>query len=192
MNRQFLRRNEGVALVEFAVALPFLLILFLGMLELANYTLQHQKIDKVASSMADFVTQGTSVSQSDLRNFGIAVPQIMRPFSFDGTVVFSSVANNSRNPTPTNNCRRNTTCINWQYRILGSDASQIGAPGNTPALPGNYTVPKDQNIIIAEAFLHYKPLLSISSNVVPAFTAQTIYKIAIFKPRQGTLTVLLP
>ena len=92
MNGPFLRRADGVALVEFSVILPFLLVLLVGMLELANYTLRHQKIDKVANSMADFVTQGRSVSTTDLNNFGIAVPQIMRPLSFSGTVIFSSAS----------------------------------------------------------------------------------------------------
>lgn len=183
MTGTFLRRADGVALVEFSVILPFLLILLAGMLELANYTLQHQKIDKVANSMADFVTQGRSVSTTDLNNFGIAVPQIMRPFSFSGTVIFSSASRSTGG-----GC--SAGCINWQHRILGSDGSRIGSAGGTPALPGGYVIPAGQDVIIAEAFLHYTPLLNISGSLIPAFTPQVIYKVAMFKPRQGALTVL--
>ncbi len=184
---RFIRNNSGVAMIEFAVALPFLLILFLGMLELANYTIQHQKIDKVANAMADFLSQGSTVTTTDLDDFGQAVPQIMRPYNFNGTVIFSSAANSVVAVAP---CPANNPCINWQYRILGTDASHIGSTGTIPVMPNNYPIISNQNVVIAEAFLHYSPILSISSNFVPAFTPQTIYKVAVFKPRQGSLTTL--
>lgn len=182
----FIKRNDGVALIEFSIVLPFLLILFLGMIELSNYTLQNQKLDKVASSMADFVTQSQTISTSDLQAFGLAVPQIMKPYNFKGTVIFTSASNS---PEAAGSCKERT-CINWQYRILGNDASRLGNAISNIALPGNYTILPNQNIIIAEAFLHYEPILAISSNFIRAFKAQTLYKVAIFKPRQGSLTTL--
>ena len=183
----FIKNNNGVALIEFSVVLPFLLIMFLGMIELGNYTLYQQKLDKIASSMADFVTQGNTITTTNLNDFGLAVPHIMKPFAFDGTVIFSSA---SRASTQTVNCRANQACINWQHKILGSDNSKIGTIGSTPALPGGYTIPADQNIIVAEAYIHYKPILATSSNFIAAFEPQTLYKIAITKPRQGSLTTL--
>lgn len=188
---RFIKNNEGVALIEFAIALPMLLILFIGMVELGNFIIQHQKVDKVASSMADFVAQGSTVSITNLNDFGLAVPQIMRPFGFTGTVIFSSA---SRRPSNSGvpGCNISAPCIDWQHRILGSDTSNIGSTGTIPILPGNYPVINNQNIIIAEVFLHYTPILSVSSNIIPAFTATTIYKSAIYKPRQGTLTTLSP
>ena len=185
----FIARNDGVALVEFAVVLPFLLILFIGMLELANYTLQHQKIDKVANSMADFTSQSSTISTSDLDTFGLAVPQIMRPLSFNGTVIFTSISRNSTNSSINAACTASVACINWQYRILGTDTTHLGTSG-VPTLPNNYTVISGQNIIVAEAFLHYSPLLSMSGNIIPAFSPETIYKVAVFKPRQGSLLTL--
>ena len=183
----FLHKNNGVALIEFAVVLPFLLTMLLGMIELANYTLYQQKIDKVASSMADFVSQGNTVTTTDLNGFGLAIPYIMKPFNFDGTVIFSSASSTVKKD---GRCRSRVACVNWQYKILGSDASRIGSTGSIPKLPGSYTIPSNQNIIIAEAFLHYRPILSTSSNFIAAFKPQTLYKVAITKPRQGTLTTL--
>jgi hypothetical protein len=116
----------------------------------------------------------------------------MRPFTFDGTVIFSSASSAKRSASSRSNpCRTDyTPCIDWQYSILGSDSSRIGTAGARPTLPNNYPLQRNQNIIIAEAYLHYRPILSISSTFVPAFTPQTIYKVAIFKPRQGTLMTL--
>lgn len=190
MRKRFLHTCEsGVALVEFAFVLPLLILMLVGMLEITYYALVNQKLDKVANSMADFVTQGTTVSVGDLNTFGQAVPQIMRPFSFSGTVVFSSVANFTSRNGP---CRRNRSCVRWQQAILGTDASRIGNVGAIANLPSGYTVLSGQNVIVAEAYLQYSPLLTASSNFIPAFVPQTLYKIAVFKPRQGTLTTLNP
>ncbi|MBY0407348.1 MAG: pilus assembly protein [Rickettsiales bacterium] len=190
--RQFLKGNHGVALIEFSVAFPFLLIIFLGMAELAYHTIVTQKVDKVASSMADFVTQGRTASRANLNDFGLAVPQIMRPFRFSGTVIFSSASRRVGGANTTGSCPNNTTCINWQHRILGTAASRIGTPGGVPVMPGGYVIQNNQNVIIAEAFLNYSPLLSISSNFIPAFRPKTIYKVSVFKPRQGAFLVLNP
>lgn len=185
----FLKQNNGVALIEFAIALPFLLLMLIGMLETANYTLQNQKLDKVANSMADFATQGNTISNADMNTFGLAVPQIMRPYNFDGTVIFTAVSRSIDNKVA-GRCNTTTPCINWQYRILGTDISRIGSSGSTAILPNNYTIPDGQNILVAEAFLHYQPILAVSANILPIFKPETLYKAAVFKPRQGTLRKL--
>lgn len=182
--------NSGVALIEFAFALPLLLIMLIGMMELSYYALVIQKLDKVANSMADFVTQGSTVGITDLNTFGQAVPQIMQPFAFNGTVIFSNVSNFS---VPTAPClTTGVSCVKWQYKVLGTDASQVGSVGGLATLPSGYTVLSNQSVIMAEAYLNYSPLLSTSGNFIPAFTAQKLYKVALYKPRQGTLTVLGP
>jgi hypothetical protein len=187
----FLRASEtGVALIEFAVTLPVLLVMLVGMIELTYVTLVNQKLDKVAGSMSDFATQGRTISVSDINAFALAVPQIMRPFTFSGTVVFSSVAN-FRNPSPP--ClTTNVPCIAWQRAILGGDGSRIGGAGGIATLPDNYPVLTGQNVIVAEVFHNYTPLLGTSASFIAAFSAQQFYKVAISKPRQGTLTTLLP
>ncbi len=183
--------NAGVAMIEFAIILPLLLIMLVGLVELTNFILLNQKLDKLASSMADFTTQGTTVSPATLNGFGLAVPQIMKPYTFNGTVIFSSVASVTVLTLPIPVCPViNVPCISWQYKILGSDASHIGIAHGPATLPSNYPVQPNQNVIVAEAFLQYSPILSSSGNFLPFFKPQTLYKISVFKPRQGLLTVL--
>jgi hypothetical protein len=38
--------------------------------------------------------------------------------------------------------------------------------------------------------LNYRPLVTATSNFIPAFRPQTLYKASVTKPRQGTLTTL--
>ncbi len=51
--RTLARSTDGVALIEFAYTLPFLMTFGLGGLELINYTLSHLRVNQVAISLAD-------------------------------------------------------------------------------------------------------------------------------------------
>lgn len=181
---------SGVALIEFAMALPLLLLLLIGVLELSRFAILQQKLDKLANAMADYVTQGTTVSACDLNSFSEAAQDIMNPFAFDGTIVFSSVAFFN---TPLPPCEgENVACITWQQTPVGSEVSEIGSgSGSNAHLPGGYAVASGQNVIVAETFLNYTPLLpDITGNFISALGPQILYKAAVYKPRQGTLTSL--
>lgn len=51
--RRILRDRRGLALIEFAYSLPFLTILGLGGIELANYSIVHMRVSQIAVSLAD-------------------------------------------------------------------------------------------------------------------------------------------
>lgn len=180
--------NSGLALVEFALVLPLLLYICLGIIEFSRLAIIHQKLDKAANSMADFVTQGTCISTGDMDTFTSALNNILRPFAFDGSVIFSSLVNSSGAIGP---CASNQPgCISWQYRSAGSDGSHIGTAGANAALPGSYVVLPGQNAIVAELSLDYEPMLALSSTFIPGLGSHNIYKIVVYKPRQGTLTTI--
>lgn len=179
--------KSGVALIEFGLILPLLVLLLLGTLELSRYMIINQKLDKVAYMMSDLVTQGSSVRVSDLEAFADAVPYIASPFGFSGTVIFSSVVGLN---LPTDNCEDIPSCITWQYSVLGGDPSHIGAVGGTAILPNGYEVLPGQNIIVAEVVFNFSPLFAYSGTLVPELAPHSIYKITVYKPRQGTLITL--
>ena len=51
--RRALHDQHGLALVEFAYSLPFLLMLGLGGVEVANYSITHMRVSQLAVSLAD-------------------------------------------------------------------------------------------------------------------------------------------
>ncbi|MDE3060591.1 MAG: pilus assembly protein [Pseudomonadota bacterium] len=175
------RDDSGVALIEFALALPLLLLLLAGAVEFGRFALMHQKLDKAASAMADFAAGSQGVSAADLDGFAQSAPQIVSPFPFSGTVIFSSVASPG---TPNS--------ILWQHGALGGSASRIGSSGGTATFLSGYVVPDGEDVIAAEVFMDYAPLLPVTTTLIPSLSAQTLYKIAICKPRQGMLTALVP
>jgi hypothetical protein len=188
--RRLLRSQSGVALIEFAFVLPLLILILLGTIELARYAIIHQKLDKTANAMADFVTQRTTVSVPVLDGFADAVPQIMEPYAFTGSLIFTSVAFFSSPLPPCTGA--NVSCITWQHTAMGGASSQIGSPGGNATLPGGYEVLQGQNAIAAELFYNYTPILAATSVFIPALADHQIYKVAVYKPRQGTLTTLTP
>lgn len=184
------RCERANALVEFALLLPILLPLLLGIIEMARYTILQQKLDKTAFAMADYVTQAGAVHEGDFNGFVRAVPEIMFPYAFDGTVVFSSV---EAPAADTANCPAGAPCVAWQRTRLGGNASRIGTQGGLALLPGAYPLATGQDVVVAEVFYNYQPMLiDISQVYVPAFAPHQLYKVAVYKPRQGHLTAVLP
>lgn len=181
--------ERGTAGLEFAIVLPLLLIIFLGIVEFSRFAIIHQKVEKLVHSMADFTTQGTTVSTQDLATFSSVANQIMNPFPFSGTIIFSSVVNDPASPAPCSG--RNNPCISWMGACLGNAASAMGVSGTSP--PNNFPLvgmSTGQNVIVAEVSYNFQPLLSYTGSVINSLQAQTIYRIAVYKPRQGSLSTI--
>jgi hypothetical protein len=181
---------RALATIELAIFLPVLLVLLIGTVEFGRLAIIQIKLDKVANSLADFVTQGTTVTQSGLDAYTATVPQIMKPFTYSGGVVYSSVVQTNV-PIPPCDGTGSLSCITWQYKPDASTPnSRIGGVTDNADLPGNYAVLPAQNVIVVEVFFNYAPMLGATASYVPGLAARQLYKIAVFKPRLNNLTNL--
>lgn len=174
--------RSGASLIEMAFAMPILVTLLLGGVEIARYVLLHQKLDRVSSSIADLVSQAETISVPDLQNIFDAAQFVAKPFDLpaSGTVIVSSISNPIGSPS---------TRVNWQKSGAGNipATSQVGTAGGAATLPAGFTVADGQTIIIAEVFFDYVPW------ILGDFTsANQIYHRALFRPRYGGLTNLSP
>lgn len=171
------RDARGVAVVEFALALPVLMTLFYGTIEVTRYILIVQKVEKLAHSVADVTAQSQTVTIASLNQVMSAASDIMSPFtlSTNGKVIVSSLY---RAPAAAN------ATVNWRYEGGGTltATSQIGAVGSIPVVPGGFTFEERDNIIAAEVSYQFSPLISAQF-----FGTTTIYRSAFYKPRLGTL-----
>ncbi len=187
----FKDNSSGAALIEFALVLPVLLTLLVGTIEMSRFAIIELKLDKAANAMTDFVTQGSSVKATDLAGYAGTMPQIMKPFSFSGTVIFSSLVTVQSAASATPSCANNVqNCITWQNRPVGTDASALGGLGASVTLPGNYKLEKGQDMIAAEVYYNYAPLLPVTGSLISALAPQKLYKLSVTKPRLGALTTL--
>lgn len=83
--RRFLRDDRGVAAVEFALILPFLLALYMGSIEASSLFTVDRRVDVISSTMADLVSRWNpsdgTIDSADLRDYFRAAEGIIVPYS---------------------------------------------------------------------------------------------------------------
>ena len=175
------RDKAGVAIAEFALAFPFLVLLLLGGFEIGRYVLLEQKLESVAVQTADLVSQAQTISTSELDDIFLAANSIMTPFSLDsqGVIIVTSVSASGGQPAK----------VNWQRAGggTGSATSLIGTPGGNATLPTGFVVRNGESVIIAEAFYNFAPILNFP--LVP-LSAKQLYSEGLYRPRFGSLSTL--
>lgn len=178
------RDRRGVAITEFALVLPVLMTLLYGAIEITRYIFITQKVEKLAHTVADVTGQSDKVSITQLEQMMAATSDIMNPYGMgpNGRVFISSVY---RKPGDAN------ATIVWQYPRAGSTdtgggslaaSSALGAKGQVPVLPTGFSVDEREDVIVAEVFYRFSPLLTTRF-----FGTTTIYRSTFYKPRFGAL-----
>ena len=115
--RQLISDKRGVAYLEFFLALPILLLLIVGAIDLTRLVLIHQKIDRVAFTVADVVTQqGTNFTNACpliAQLNGSVVRDIIRPFNFNNQ--FGMTVTSIINSDTSGKAGRATPTVEWVY-----------------------------------------------------------------------------
>src|SRR5271154_1016939 len=78
--RKFSADAEAVAATEFAIVVPFMLLLFVGGVELADGMAINVKVSATTHSVADMVTQNTSLSTAQMQNILTGATAIIAPY----------------------------------------------------------------------------------------------------------------
>jgi hypothetical protein len=169
--------RRGVAALEFALTLPIWVTLLLGAGDGAYCMLVNERVDRIAYTVTDVVTQYTTITLANLNDITLAAGQLMQPMSFgnNGLVIVTSVYKPVGQPP----------IIEWQYTGGGSLAqpSLLGSVGAAPNLPNGLTLNDNDNVIISEVNYQFTPMF-INAGM---FSANTIYRTAIYKPRLSPL-----
>lgn len=179
---RLLRARRGSVVVEFAMAIPVLIVIALGGTEIARYTLLHQKLARTAVTMADLVSQAETLSQSDLTQLFASVGPVMDPFTMGtrGVVIVSEISASDGNPPR----------IDWQRTgggTLAGETSKLGSESAYANLPSGFVVRDGESVIVAEVYYDYSPLFSDG-----LLGNQVLYHRAMFRPRFGSLAALSP
>ena len=176
--QRFLQQQDGVAVIEFALCAPVLLLLLLGSVEATRFLLINQKEEKIAFTVADVTAQSTDLTTAGLDQLLAATGDMMDPYAFEpnGIVMITSVTKSvGGNPV-----------VNWRHTgggQLTGQTSHVGDVGAQATLPAGFTMNDRDNIIIAEVFYRFTPIWAED-----LFGATTLYKMSLYKPRLGELT----
>jgi Flp pilus assembly protein TadG len=165
-----LRDSRGSVMIEFGFAMPFLILLMLGGVELGRFVLLHQKLDRTAMTVADLVARVNNVNVSDLNTIFSAVNLVMTPFTMgdQGTVIVSSVIEQGGAPF-----------VKWQRSGGGtlSITSDIGAENTNATLSDSALVDDTNGIVVGETYYDYSPWF------ITLIPSARLHHIALYRPR---------
>ena len=174
------RDDQGAAItLELAFAVPVLATLLMSGVDLTRYVLINQKLERTAATMGDLISRMPELTEGDITSLFGASDQTMIPYDLraEGHVIISSIAPVS-----------GTAEVVWQRdHGLVPAASRYGDSGNPAVLPAGFVVRDNENVITAEVFYDFKPIL-----LTGVMNAQRLYSSALFRPRFGNLTSVLP
>jgi Flp pilus assembly protein TadG len=83
---RILANKNGMALVEFALTLPFLLTLYLGCAQICDAVGANRKLSLATRTISDLTSQYSSLNNTDLDGLIAVGVQIMRPYQNSNAV----------------------------------------------------------------------------------------------------------
>lgn len=143
--RQLWRQRGGTAAVEFAIAAPVLLVMFLGVFEVSQALIVYMKVIDVADTVSDLVAQQKQVASSDIDNYYIAGQLVMTPSVGSGLGL--AVASVTFDPTT------GKPSVAWQV-TRGSAAAMTDAAAAATGLGSG-----GDSVIVANATYTYASII---------------------------------
>jgi Flp pilus assembly protein TadG len=141
--RKFVRDRRGISAVEFAAVLPFMLVAYLGTVEIGNGIATKLRVTNVTHTVADLATQYINILNADMANIMNASTAVMAPSSPGPLVITLSEVKTDANGNAT---------IFWSDSLNGT-ARPVGQ-GVT--LPTQLQTP-NISLIWGEVTYPYKP-----------------------------------
>jgi Flp pilus assembly protein TadG len=175
--------SNAVAATEFAIVVPFMLLLYVGGVELADGMAINVKVSATAHSISDMVSQNTSLSTSQMQNILTGATAIVAPYPVANgsnsllTVTVSEISSDTNGNLTLQWSQsyngasfgpgRTSLAANGSYQALSVPTSLNGTAGNA----NNQNNQNDQvSFIVSEASYAYTPNLgyTISGTVTLA------------------------
>ena len=175
---RFRKNTRGVAAVEFALILPFLIILLIGVAETTTGLNQDRKVSQVASSIGDIVARATSVSSSNLADIMEARKYIMEPYDWTKMTVIVASVSFDKNKKAT---------VDWSADQTGGSAGGWNPGGKPPISIPAGAIAAEKSIIICQTKYTYVPMFaSLAQNIFPRATSIDMSGIVFLRPRLTT------
>jgi Flp pilus assembly protein TadG len=165
--RKFSTDADAVAATEFAIVVPFMLLLYIGGIELANGMAINFKVSATAHAVADMVTQNTSLSTAQMQNILTGATAIMAPYPVTGN---GSISLLSVTVSEISSDANGNLALQWSQSYNGTSfgtgrtsLTGLTVPTSLNGTVGNANNPNNQNdqvsFILSEVSYAYTPNL---------------------------------
>lgn len=149
--------TRGVAAVEFAIVVPFMLLLLVGGVELGNGLAISVKVSETAHTVADLVSRNACVTDSALSTMLGASAATIAPYDPAAASVTVSEVSTDANGKAT---------VTWSKALNGTPRA-TGQPMTLPSALGTPS-PANISLILGEVTYSYTPNLGYTiSGTVP-------------------------
>jgi Flp pilus assembly protein TadG len=164
---RFKRDAKGVAAVEFALVFPIMIALYLGSVEISGALQANKNVSKIASTVADLVTQQENVTKSEIKAIAEIGEAIMFPYTETAPEITLVGIRVEDKPNP-------RAIVAWSRRYMGGATSQPIAPGTEIEIPARLKI-QDSFLVRGTADLSYKPVVTWSSKGEGVFSMDETY-----------------
>lgn len=171
---RYARDKNGVGAIEFAILVPVLLLLYLGALQTTMALSVAQRASRAAGTIADIVTQQSSVSKSALSAMPSLANAIFVPYAISGmTLKITGIQIDSSS---------NATVL-WSWEQDGTTAYAVGSV--VTGVPAGLKKPSTF-LVRAELGVPYQ-LISFGPSFLPAgMNTITMQRQYFYRQRTGT------
>jgi Flp pilus assembly protein TadG len=143
---RFVRDDGGVAVVEFALILPILLVLWIGGVEVTSALSVDRRLNNLASSIGDLVSRSKSVTYSEVDNIFNIAPGAMYPYSNTGLSMRITAVKMDANGAAT---------VAWS-RAKGTKPAYTENSNMNGIVPATLRV-RNSQVILSEVYFSYSP-----------------------------------
>jgi len=151
----FGRNERGAAIVEFALVMPMLMVLYLGGFATSQAVGTWRKLSDATSQLANVASQYTTMQATDAQGVMAAAAQIMSPYSTTNLAEVLTVVGVSASGSAT---------VTWSQAYNGGSALAKGSP---VTLPSNMLQP-GMSVVWVQTSYAYSPV--VGSTFFPAIT----------------------
>lgn len=173
--RRLATDTSAVAVVEFALIVPVMLLLYLGTIEAGDLISMDRRVQTVAGTVGDLVArEDGAIYAATLEDYFRAAENIIAPYSTDSlvqTVSFVSVGADG------------ATTVKWSRKFSSQTESHtVGHAADAPYdLPAEITsLATNGYVVVSETSYSHKPLLGLVFK-----TAIPLYRENFYLPRFG-------
>jgi Flp pilus assembly protein TadG len=164
--RKFSTDADAVAAIEFAIVVPFMLLLYVGGIELADGMAINVKVSATAHSVADMVTQNTSLSTAQMQNILTGATAIIAPYpvtSGSSSLLSVTVSEISSDANGNLTLRWSQSYNGTSFGPGRTSLTNLTVPTSLNGTVGNANNPNNQNdqvsFILSEVSYAYTPNL---------------------------------
>jgi hypothetical protein len=186
----FGRNREGVAAVEFALLLPFLLVLYAGSVEISELITADRRVNTISGAVGDLVARSADqITEGELADYVSLAEAIIRPFPLDDlrqviTCVFIE--------------EDGDTTVIWSSGFNEGIPYDDGAPypGLAAGTSEMNAIARGEYVIVSEASYSYTPVFGFRMNealqLTQDLTTINIYHENFHLTRFGDVINLVP